>query len=70
MVKVYSTGIFYCSVCTDEEPGAMLEQVNMLSPAGTAHGWKIAEEPFKSGEPNPSPCNDKPETHKHYLLDC
>ncbi len=68
---VYSQGLCYCSACaskelTREEVEAL---VNRLNPSGTSHAWEISEEPFASGAPNPSPCNDGP-GRLHYLLVC
>jgi hypothetical protein len=70
MVTPYSVGPFYMSVCTDEEPDAMLAEVNRIHPSGTDDGWQLSTDAtFKNGAPNPCPCHDHPETHKHYLLE-
>lgn len=69
---VYSNGLVCCSVCTNIESIAMIENLtNLQNPTGIGSRWKVSDAiAFDSGEPNPCPCNDKPETHKHYLLVC
>lgn len=70
MVDVYSAGIICCSVCTDEEPEAMVEKVNQVFPAGETLRWRISEDPcFANGQPNPCVCDQNPNL-KHYLLEC
>ena len=39
-------------------------------PCGTTHGWVFSEEPFPKGEPNPTPCDKFPDSHKHFLFLC
>lgn len=71
-LEVYSNGLCYCSICTNLDSVAMIENlVNLENPTGTSSRWKISKDPtFNSGDPNPCPCNQKPNTHKHYLLEC
>lgn len=68
-VNVYSFGLCYASVCapTDMEPEAVIEAVNASHPTGLDHGWKVADEPFSSGEPNPFDAGD---CGRHWLLVC
>jgi len=65
---IYSQGMFYASVCSslgDEETTTKMQSL----PCGTIQGWTPSKnEKFASGELNPSPCNDQPDTHKHYLF--
>ncbi len=70
MTKVYSEGVFHCSVCLGDDQETMLREANRQFPAGTTNGWTLSDESFASGTPNPCPCTDKPDTHKHYLLSC
>lgn len=67
----YSVGICYASVCSSLTPEETEARMNTEQPSGTTHGWKLARDAtFKAGAPNPCPCHDHPETHKHYLLEC
>jgi hypothetical protein len=70
-VIIYSEGIFYCSVCADASltPEEVQARVNLERHPGTTAGWVIADEPFRCGAPNPSPCNEH-EGRLHYLLVC
>lgn len=69
-VDIYSIGICHCSVCTDIEDTELLEEeVNNLRPAGVTLRWKISDESFKGGEPNPCSCEKYPD-RKHYLFVC
>ncbi len=68
--QMYSTGLLFMSVCSSLGKEATV--VRMASvPSGTRAGWVFSDnETFAMGEPNPSPCEDKPETHMHYLFNC
>lgn len=67
---IYSEGIVCASVCSS----LPIEEVKARMAAhftGTSSQWTLSEDPtFKGGEPNPCPCNEHPETHKHYLFNC
>jgi hypothetical protein len=68
---VFSEGLCICSVCTSLTVDEMLERVNAENPTGIESQWEISgDETFKTGEPNPCPCNVNPLSHKHYLLEC
>lgn len=70
--EIYVRGVVFMSVCVDDDmPIEQIERcANQKSPSGISSEWKISEEPtFSGGEPNPSPCPDKP-GHTHYLLSC
>ena len=46
-------------------------QINAAHPTGISSRWRFsADKTFASGQPNPGPCNDKPETHVHRLMEC
>ncbi|HYF26553.1 MAG TPA: hypothetical protein VD931_12510 [Baekduia sp.] len=72
-VIIYSSGIIYTSACADaaltvEEVAAV---VNDRSPTGISSPWRLAEAPtFVGGEPNPCPCEQHPDTRRHWLLAC
>jgi hypothetical protein len=67
---IYSTGIFYMSVCSTLERGQVEARANTESPSGTTNGWRVADEPFRTGAANPCPCDQHPDSHKHWLLAC
>ncbi len=71
-VEVYSNGFCHCSVCTNIEGIALIENaVNAKNPTGIKSRWKVSKQiAFDSGQPNPCPCDQKPETHSHYLMEC
>jgi hypothetical protein len=71
-LEVYSLGLVACSICTNiKDPKKIEMLVNMRCPTGITSPWKISKsEKFHSGQTNPCPCENKPETHKHYLLEC
>jgi hypothetical protein len=71
-LDVYSLGIVRCSICTNIKDTEKIEMlVNMRCPTGISSSWKISREPnFHTGQPNPCPCEEKPNTHKHYLMVC
>jgi hypothetical protein len=68
--QVYSLGILYASVCTSLPRDQVEKRMNEKSPTGVSSVvWKIADESFAKGEPNPHTCEVHP-THQHYLLSC
>lgn len=69
---IYGTGIIYSSVCTNIESRERIEElVNIRNPSGISSEWKISKDlKFATGENNPSPCDQKPDTHQHYLMSC
>ena len=71
-VRVYTEGIGRASICVpDDQPiVAALTHLDAVHPSGTEYGWQVsADETFRTGEPNPCPCNSDP-GRLHYLLDC
>lgn len=65
----YSWGLVYASVCTSLSDEEATHQLNLTHPTGVSP-WKIADEPFRSGQPNPLPCERNPQTHRHILFNC
>ena len=64
---VYNEGLCYASVCSSlpvEEVQARMQR----RPSGTTRGWRLSEEAFAGGQPNPCPCDQRPDTHKHYVF--
>lgn len=66
----YSVGVVYASACTSLDDATATTRMNAAVATGTDTPWRIADEPFRTGEPNPCPCNDKPATHRHILFVC
>lgn len=67
---VYAEGLCYASVCTSLADEAATQRMNTLHHSGTSRGWQIADEPFRNGDPNGRPCEQRPDTHRHLLFDC
>lgn len=67
--KIYAEGLFYSSVCSSLSEGETVRRMQSL-PSGTTRGYILSgDKTFASGEPNPTPCNETPKTHKHYLFE-
>ena len=64
---IYNESLCFASVCSSL-PQPKVEAKMAAELCGTKIGWTFDAEPFKGGEPNPCPCNQKPDTHKHYLF--
>lgn len=68
---VYSHGVVHSSVCSSLTPEATVERINLENPTRISSPWALSKDKtFRTGEPNPCPCEDFPETHKHYLFVC
>jgi len=65
----YSIGICCASVCTALSAEATTKFMHEHHPTGISSQWEIADEPFRTGEANPCPCEDV-EGRKHYLFVC
>lgn len=66
---IYSTGLFYASVCSSLSLKRVKARMKREL-CGTEIGWTFAgDEAFSGGDPNPSPCERRPETHIHYLFE-
>lgn len=70
-VTVYKMGLVYASVCAKKAltKSEVDEAMNRMEPSGIDSAWQVAGEPFRTGEPNPCPCNQDP-SRLHYLLVC
>lgn len=68
-MDIYAVGPLCCSVCTDAPRNEVAALVNREMPTGISSQWTIADEPFRTGEPNPCQCPDHP-SRGHYLLSC
>jgi len=55
------------TVCTDLPQEEVIARMRSR-PCGTRTGWTLSEAEFGPGIPNPHPCLDNPNTHKHYLF--
>jgi hypothetical protein len=67
---VYSIGFCFASVCTSLEDEQATNRLNLLYGTGIESQWKIADEDFRDGTPNPHPCENLSETHRHILFEC
>lgn len=66
----YAVGLVYASVCSSICERETTWRLNVEHPTGIPSAWAVADEPFRTGEPNPHPCERAPDTHKHYLFVC
>ena len=72
-VTPYSIGLLSASVCADNSltPKEVEAEFNRIHPSGTTMGWGLSGDThFLQGQPNPCPCDQFPETRKHYLFNC
>lgn len=63
-------GLCYASICTSLNDQDAEAAMNFERPTGIASSWTIADEAFPDGTPNPAPCPQHPDTHRHLLLVC
>lgn len=69
--EVYSMGPVYCSVCSSLSVEETTRRLNWEYPTGISSRWQLSKDAtFRTGQPNPCPCNEHPDTHKHYLFNC
>jgi hypothetical protein len=68
--EAYGCGILYCSVCSSLPLEETIKRVNIENPTNIDNQWQLAQEPFRTGEANPHPCEKNPKTHQHYLFVC
>lgn len=67
----YAVSICNASVCTSMSLKDATKMLNIEHPTGISSRWeKSNNKTFASGETNPCPCEDNPETHQHYLFVC
>ena len=69
--QVYSYGPICASVCTSLSLAEATRRLNQERPTGIESQWrKSKDKTFRTGQPNPCPCENNPSTHKHYLFNC
>lgn len=67
----YAVGLVAASVCTSLSLEEATERLNSEHPTGISSHWQPSkDERFHTGQPNPCPCQQNPDTHKHYLFNC
>jgi hypothetical protein len=68
-VNIYSNGVVHCSVCApaDMSREEVERAVNAQNPTGLDTGWKVSDEPFRTGEANPHLAGD---CGQHWLMVC
>ncbi len=71
-IEIYAVGMVHASACALNTINiSEVERIaNMQYPTGVSHSWSLHDGSFKSGESNPCPCDEAPETRSHYLLSC
>lgn len=79
-VILYAVGLVSASVCTNGTPEQAIEYMNARYPTGLDHGWSLSNDGFalydESGNfigyhtANTLPCDQSPDTHTHYVLEC
>jgi hypothetical protein len=67
---VYATGPACCSVCSSLSIEETTKRLNRENPSGLGPWQPSKDATFSGGEPQPSPCERSPATHKHYLFNC
>lgn len=70
-ITIYSNGLVHCSACV---PSRMTKkevetEVNAVNFTGIDSKWKVSKDKFKTGESNPTQCEDDKD-RKHYLMVC
>lgn len=69
--EAYAIGICSASICTSLPIDEAVKRMNTEHPTDISSEWVLSEDKtFAGGQPNPTPCENNPETHKHYLLIC
>lgn len=71
-IEVYTIGLCSASVCASKDMliEEVTRQLNLMHPTGVGPWLLSGDETFSGGQPHPCPCNDKPQTHMHYLFHC
>jgi hypothetical protein len=69
--RAYAVGLCSASVCTSLSNEDATARLNGQEPTGIDSQWQISSDPtFASGQTNPRPCDDWPDTHRHILFNC
>lgn len=67
----YAVGLCCASVCTSLPIEEATKRLNTEHPTGVTSLWEPSKDPtFSGGQSNPCPCDQHPDTHKHYLFNC
>lgn len=69
MFEIYARGFCFMSVCTDLPLDQVAARANAEEPTGIRTPWVVHHKPFRTGEPNPAPCNQH-QGRIHVLLSC
>jgi hypothetical protein len=69
-LDIFWISYVFCFVCTNIEDQKRIEELTNQKRHTDVH-WMISPvKHFANGKSNPYPCEEKPETHKHYLMEC
>lgn len=69
--EIYAIGLVHTSVCSSLTLKETIKRVNNETPTGISSRWKLSmDKKFADGQMNPCPCEESPDTHVHYLLNC
>ncbi len=69
--ELYAHGVCCASVCTCLSDEETTRRLNLEHPTGISSLWHISSDSsFHSGHPNPTPCEQSPDTHRHILFNC
>lgn len=72
-VVVYAEGLCALSACApkDMDRADLLAVINSEHPTGIRSSWSFDNAPrFRTGQPNPCPCEQEPGDRMHYLFAC
>lgn len=67
---VTAVGLCAAAVCTSLTNDEATGRLNTAHPTGISSRWELADKPFPNGDPNPGPCPDHPDTHRHLYFHC
>jgi hypothetical protein len=67
----YTVGVVSASACTSLTDAEATARMNAEHPTGISSRWQVASDvTFADGTPNPYPCRENPETHRHVIFHC
>lgn len=58
--------VFQLRICTPLPDEEAVAWANANHASGTRDGWMLDDHPANA----PVPCDDKPDTHRHIMLEC
>lgn len=68
-VTVIGEGLCYATVCTTLDDEAV-DAAMAARPATVNRGWaRSTDATFATGQPNPCPCEQRPDTNRHVLYE-